>query len=711
MKHLSFREASISTKLLWITSALFLVTVLTLSFTLRWALDDNNAQLSEEVQDSFHIEIRAKLEALSDEYGEKVAGFINQSFSIPYSFAGQLEETAGENALSRTDVETMLAAVLNKNKKVSSIYAQFEANGYDNLDQNYIDNATHSVHGVGTLEIYHLRNLDGSIEQVQVKDASEKYLLSKNEFGVRTAEWFLCPKETKHPCLMEPYAEEVTPGHKVMMTSLIAPVVADNKFRGVVGIDLNLPVFQKFIKQLSMQLYQGKAKVTLLSNRGLIVAASHYDNKLGRPLSEAINPQLAETYSALKQGEGYLDSGKYIVISHPIKLSLTDSQWTLLIEVPKLEAYNSSEVVNNNMQDKASELSHLLFILGALVSVFAVLAIYLVIRSITSPLTMIQQRVENLASAEGDLTQSIEVDSHAELIALGNGFSAFIAKLKYLIDELKGFADQSQQESQSMAGIAQNIRDSVNCQYSELESVATAVNQMSATALDAAKASEQAAAGTEAIAQNVKHSEVNLAKAMEHVSTMSAESLHAKDAVGLVADRSDDISSILDVIRAIADQTNLLALNAAIEAARAGEQGRGFAVVADEVRALASKTQSSTDDISKLIDALQQEVRSASDIIGKGAERGQMAVSQTDVALVSLNEMVSQISEVTGQVTQLATAAEEQSAVTEDVNKNITGISDSAAQLAQQADDALASSNELAKLVKLQEAQLDRLKT
>ncbi len=705
------KHQSISIKLLWITSALFLATVVTLSLTLRWALDDNNAQLADEVQQSFQKETRAKLEGLADDYGEKVAGFINESFSIPYSLAGILEETAGENALSRDEVETILAAVLKKDKQVSSIYAQFETNGYDNLDRNYVDNATHSVPGVGTLEIYHLRNDDGSIEQVQVDDAQEKYLTSKNEFGVRDAEWFFCSMETKRPCLMEPYVEEVTPGNKVMMTSLIAPVVADDQFRGVVGIDLNLPVFQKIIKQLSTNLYNGKTKVTLLSSRGLIVAASHNVSKLGRPLSEAINSQLAKTYLQLSQGEGYLDKGDNIVIAHPIKLSLADSQWTLIIEVPKKEAFKSAMALNDSMTDKASSLTHLLFTLGAAVSVIAVVAVNLLIRSILSPLKLIQKRVENLASAEGDLTQSIEVESHAELIALGNGFSAFIAKLKYLIDELKGLAGQSQQESQSMADIAQHTRDSVNRQYSELESVATAVNQMSATALDAAKASEQAAAGTEAIAENVKHSENNLAKAMEQVTTMSAESLHAKEAVGLVADRSNDISSILDVIRAIADQTNLLALNAAIEAARAGEQGRGFAVVADEVRALASKTQSSTDDISRLIDALQQEVHSASDIIEKGTERGQMAVSQTDAALISLNEIISQINDVTGQVTYIATAAEEQSAVTEDVNKNITGISDSAAQLAQLADDALDSSNKLADLVKQQDAQLGRLKT
>ncbi|MGL5407513.1 MAG: methyl-accepting chemotaxis protein, partial [Shewanella sp.] len=243
------------------------------------------------------------------------------------------------------------------------------------------------------------------------------------------------------------------------------------------------------------------------------------------------------------------------------------------------------------------------------------------------------------------------------------------------------------------------------------ESVVTAVNQMSATALDVAKASEQTAVETEAMSRNIHESEQRLSKAMGYVATMSKESIQAKDAVSKVAESSTNISRILEVISSIAAQTNLLALNAAIEAARAGEQGRGFAVVADEVRALASKTQSSTDDISVLIDALQKEVSSASTIIDKGAEQAQMAASQTEHALQSLNAMVSQVEEISTQITHIATAAEEQSAVTEEVNRNITGISDSAAELARLAGQAQQSSVVLADLVKQQHQQLAKLKT
>jgi methyl-accepting chemotaxis protein len=374
-------------------------------------------------------------------------------------------------------------------------------------------------------------------------------------------------------------------------------------------------------------------------------------------------------------------------------------------------ALKSSIQLNEKMDEMATSLGSILLIVGLAVSILAVVTISIVIRSVIAPLKVIQGRVENLASADGDLTQSIEVDSHAELIALGKGFNSFINKLKDLISELKALAGRTQEESLSSAKIAELTRDSVHRQYGEIESVVTAVNEMSATALEVAKASEQTAAETEAMSRNVRLSEESLTKAMDYVTTMSQESMQAKVAVSKVAESSTNISRILEVISSIAAQTNLLALNAAIEAARAGEQGRGFAVVADEVRALASKTQSSTDDISVLIDALQKEVLSASGIIDKGAERAQMAVSQTEQALTSLNSMVSQIEEISAQVTHIAAAAEEQSAVTEEVNRNITGISDSASELARLAGEAQQSSVVLAELVKQQHQQLGKLKT
>ena len=704
------KALSIKSKLLWITSALFIATVITLSLSLWLGLKDKNTSLAAEVEVALQQEINDKLSARAGEYGERIAGFINEAYRVPFSFAGLLEQTSKKDPLSRERVELSLAAILQKNNIISSMYAQFEPNGYDGLDDSYLQGESHSVPNAGTLEIYYTRNDDGTVEQNQVDEAAEKYVTTLNEFGVREAEWYLCAKDSKKPCLMEPYLYEITPGNTALMTSLTVPVIVDNQFKGLVGVDINLPIFQTMIMQLSKSLYGGQAKVTLVSQKGFVVAASHY-KKFARPFSESVGPELAKKLLALNSSSGFVNELTTIAVAYPINIPIANATWSLIIEVPKTQAFMAVDHMNTAMNDMAMSLGSLLLTIGIIVTVIAVLIISLVIRSIIAPLNMIQARVENLASAEGDLTQAIEVDAHAELIALGSGINAFIAKLRHLISELKILADRSQQESIKSADIAKHTRESVNRQYGEIESVVTAVNQMSATALEVAKASEQTAMETESMTVNVKDGQSRLTQAMVFVEGVSGDSAQAQQAVGMVSQSSANISRILEVISSIAEQTNLLALNAAIEAARAGEQGRGFAVVADEVRTLASRTQTSTNEISTLIESLQKEVKNASSIIDKGAQGAQKAVEQTQLALQSLNAIVEQINQVSGQVTHIATAAEEQSAVTEEVNRNITGISDSAAELSQLADSAQQSSDSLADLVQQQHQQLGRLRT
>ena len=321
MKHLS-----ISTKLLWITSALFLSIVAILTISLWQALSDQNVQVSEQVQKTLQLEIRDKLEARAGEYGEMVAGFINEAYRIPFSFAGIVESTAEELPLKRDRLELALAAVLKKNAQTSSMYAQFEPNGYDGLDSEFLNvDVSHSVASSGALEVYYTRNSDGSVKHQQVDDSAEKYLTSVNEFGVRDAEWYLCAKETLTPCLMEPYLYEIVPGNSELMTSLTVPIIKHKQFIGVIGVDVNLPVFQSLIEQLAKSLYDGQAKVTLLSNHGFIVASS-YDSKKARPLSESIDPKLAAQISSLHKNAQYMTQGDEIIVAYPIKISLANTE-------------------------------------------------------------------------------------------------------------------------------------------------------------------------------------------------------------------------------------------------------------------------------------------------------------------------------------------------------------------------------------------------
>ncbi|MCQ8878724.1 methyl-accepting chemotaxis protein [Pseudoalteromonas shioyasakiensis] len=705
------RQIALSKKLLWLTVGSIFITVFVLSSVLWWQLSSSNKVLSAESEELIVAEVEEKLTANAAAYGERIAGFINEAYRVPFSFAAIVGSQDAARTLSRESVVQLNKSLIEKNTNISSIYSQFEANGFDNNDAQFTTGFTHSVAGAGSLEIYFTRSREGVIEQQIIEDVDEKYVTTLNEFGQREAEWYLCAKDTKTSCIMEPYLYEISPGYSEMMTSLVVPVLRNGRFIGVTGVDLTLPVFQTMTEQLSKELYNGQARVTLLSSLDLIVGSSHYKDKLGRPLKEAISETLVTSFDRLKKEAGIHKVAHEYLVNYPISIKLAGKQWNLLIEVPTELALKGPQALASTMDDNAGTLGGLILITGIVIAAVAFFIMLIVIRSIIAPLQQIQKRVDNLASSEGDLTQTLSVDSHAELIALAYGFNAFLAKLRDLIAQLKDVSSQTKQQAQTAAHVAVDTKQNVQAQFQEIESVVTAMNEMSATALEVARASEQSAQQADEINSLVVSSEASLSSAVSQVKTMSDEIQQANQAVEKVAARSNDITQILDVIRTIAEQTNLLALNAAIEAARAGEQGRGFAVVADEVRALASKTRASTDDISGLIDSLQLEVGNASTVIEKGVVRAQTAVDETTVAFDALHSVVTKVEEITGQITQIATAAEEQSSVTEEINRNLTLISDAASQLAELSTQAGDGSQMLNQLVAQQDDELNKLKT
>ena len=705
------RELTLAKKLLWITVGSTFLTVLVLSGVLWWQMSSNSEALAKESEDYIVAEVEQKLNANAAAYGEKIAGFINEAYRIPNSLAALLGDAANTQTLDRDTVVSINRSILEKNRFLSSIYSQFEANAFDGQDAQFKQGYKHSVNGDGTLEVYITRDQNGIIEQQKVANAADKYLTSLNEFGIREAHWYLCAKDTLKPCIMEPYLYEIPSGDSVMLTSLTVPITKSGRFIGLAGVDLTLPTFQGLTEKLSNELYNGQAKVTLLSDIGLIVGSSHYKSKLGRPFKEAVS---SNTYSELvkfKGQHGLFKTPSEYLVNYPINIKLANTQWSLLIEVPSNLALEGPNALAKNMSDSANQLGVVILITGAVIALIAFIIMKVVVGTVVAPLEQIQQRVDNLASSEGDLTHTLHVDTHAELIALAGGFNAFLAKLRGLIAELKDVSSQTKQQGEIARHIAIDTKHNVQSQFQEIESVVTAMNEMSATALEVARASEQSAQQADEINGLVVSSESSLSSAMSQVKTMSEEIKEANQAVEKVASRSKDITQILDVIRTISEQTNLLALNAAIEAARAGEHGRGFAVVADEVRALASKTRSSTDDISQLIDSLLLEVGNASTVIEKGVVRAQSAVDETSVAFDALHSVVVKVDEITNQITHIATAAEEQSLVTEEINRNLTLISDAASQLADLSTQAGDSSEALNALVAQQDSELNKLKT
>ncbi|WP_429146794.1 methyl-accepting chemotaxis protein [Aeromonas veronii] len=700
------KQRSLKFKLLCLTMGLFLLTGLAMTLLQSASFSSLRNMVMTQTSDALEEEVSRSLQYQAERYAIQIASLMQNSYQIPLTVTAQIEVGMAkpELRLSRPQVESLLGSSLQQASGISSIYAQFEPDGYDGEDGNWLGGASHSVAGKGSLEVYFTKDQGGAVAQQAVDAAASeaKFDTSLNEFGIRNSEWYLCGRDTRQPCLMEPYLYEISPGNKMLMTSLTVPVLRDGKFVGLAGVDMNLPIFQQLAENLGKSLYDNKADVTLVSKMGLIVGSNRYADKLGRPLKEV--------GLTLPDGQP-VSSDSDFILHQPIRVEAANTQWWLMIKVPKALALSKAHAISNELGTLLVDAQRQQIIAMGGITLLVLGLLVWFIQTITAPLSLISRHVGHLSSNEGDLTQQMEIDTHQELIDLGAQLNAFLGKLRGMVQMSKGIGQQVYQQAREMKHTADTMRSSLDEQNLELESVVSAMHQMSTTAVSVAGYAEQAAQESEAATHHINTAQQTLSNARNEIHTLVGDMHEADKAVALVAQRSTNISRILDVIRAIAEQTNLLALNAAIEAARAGDMGRGFAVVADEVRALANKTRESTDEIGQLIGSLQTEVSSSQRLMNTGIERSTTTVQGTEQAFEALNRVVAQIQQIHDHISQVATAAEQQSAVSDDINKNLMRIGDTANVIGQEATSSHQLSEALEQAATALASQLDRLRT
>jgi len=451
----------------------------------------------------------------------------------------------------------------------------------------------------------------------------------------------------------------------------------------------------KLIQQARFQVrgytYSGKAETQQPALAAIDQALSSIASLSGK-LPEQYGANLQQAGEAFKAYRSAIDQYHDALISSTQAFKQMGEKVMRVFDLNKqMNAIQTSKRDNEARQAKT-----MLGIAAALALVLGILAAWSITRQIVIPLQQTLQVVERVAS--GDLSQDLDVQRRDELGQLQGAIQRMTASLRELISGISLGVTQIASASEQLSAVTKQTSAGVNSQKVETDQVATAMNEMTATVQEVARNAEEASEAAVAADQQAREGDKVVGEAIAQIERLALEVGNSTVAMSDLKRESDKIGSVLDVIKSVAQQTNLLALNAAIEAARAGEAGRGFAVVADEVRSLALRTQKSTEEIEELIVGLQTGTQQVATIMDNSRSLTDSSVELTRRAGGSLANITRTVSAIQSMNQQIAAAAEQQSAVAEEINRSVLNVRDVSEQTSAASEETAASSVELARL-------------
>ncbi|QIH07480.1 MULTISPECIES: methyl-accepting chemotaxis protein [Pseudomonas] len=611
--------------------------------------------------------------------------------------ASNLRTMAAQRGLAaatlREELTQSLKTTFDHNPQILGLWVIYEPNALEGKDSEFINDAARASNEKGRFTSGWNRGAGQSINIVIPEDDLQKTELSIS--GVPYNSWYTCPRDTRHTCLMAPFIDTQA-GMAQLMTTLSMPLIADGKVIGVIGVDLALGALQAAASDAQQTLFNGSGHMLIVSDSGVLAAYSKDAGQIGKHISIPLRDESKAVLSALQLKKPVvLSQDELIRAVYPVAPIPGAAAWGVVIDLPRDVLLADSLELQTllNQAQTRDTLKSLLVATGA--GLLGLLLIWFTASGVTRPINRVAQMLKAIASGDGDLTQRLNYSKKDELGELVNWFNRFldklqptIAQIKQSITDARGTADQSSE-------ISRQTSEGMQVQFREIDQLATASNEMSATAHEVAHSASSAAQAAQGADEASREGITIIERSTRDINALASEVSKAVAEVEALAVNSEQIGSVLEVIRSIAEQTNLLALNAAIEAARAGESGRGFAVVADEVRNLAKRTQDSVEQIRLVIERIQTGTRGVVATMHSSQTLAQENAEQIQQAVQALGKISDAVTVISDMNLQIASAAEEQSSVAEEVNRNVSTIRGVTEALTEQAAESAQVSSQL----------------
>ncbi|MFK3606175.1 chemotaxis protein [Pseudomonas sp. AP19] len=714
---MSLRQLSIQWKIT-LLAGLCLLGIVTLLVGLSlYRMEQSSQQVKASSMQMLDESAQARIEAQGEGQALGIRQQFMDAFQYGHGFARQvlfLREQAEKRFLdafdTREDLTRQVKAALQANPDLLGLSLVFEANALDGKDELFANQAELGSNDKGRFALYWSQPTPGKLTSMALPE-SDMSDTSTGPSGEKANAWFTCPRTTLKPCVIEPYFYMID-GQNVLMTSIVFPLMVNGKVIASLSADINLNSLQAVSQQASQKLYDGQTQVSILSPTGLLAGYSADASKLSQRLDKvdpASGAQLINALASSTQTRS-LRADHQLKVLAPFTPIPGGKPWGVLLDVPEKVLVGPAEALKTQLDADNARGTWLELSLGLLAAVIGLILVWLMARSVTRPILGVARMLEDIASGEGDLTRRLAYDKKDELGQLAGWFNRFLDKLQPIIAQVKRSVQDARGTADQSAAIASETSAGMEQQYRQVDQVATASHEMSATAQDVARSAAQAAQAARDADQATREGLTVIDRTTTNIGHLAADMSTAMAQVEGLAANSEKIGSVLEVIRGIAEQTNLLALNAAIEAARAGEAGRGFAVVADEVRNLARRTQESVEETRLVIEHLQSGTTEVVSSMGNSYRQAQGSVEQVGQAVTALRQIGEAVTVISDMNLQIASAAEEQSAVAEEINSNVATIRDVTESLSEQANESARVSQALNSLANQQQGLMDQFR-